>query len=331
MCAKAMNSAREKCYMVLKKDFTYASSNGKSKIHAVQWKPEGEKYCGVLQIIHGMVEYIDRYDDFARFMAEKGFVVVGNDHLGHGATAASKSEYGFFDEKNGNAFLLRDIHKLREMTAKQYPELPYFILGHSMGSFLVRQYLFHYIPGSKPEIGGAIIMGTGNQPIAVLKPGQFLCRLQAAFFGWHHRSKLIDKMAFGGYYKRLRPCRTKHDWLTKDTEIVDAYGANEWCTFRFTVNGYYNLFVSIEDASKKKNLQKMPKNLPVLFVAGAEDPVGNYGKGVEQVYGRFKAAGMKDLKKILYENDRHEILNETDRKTVYQDIYEWISGHMQET
>ncbi len=316
--------------MVLKQDFTFMSGDGKSKIHAVLWKPEGKGCLGVLQIIHGMVEYIDRYDDFARFMAEKGFVVVGNDHLGHGATAASKSEYGFFHEKNGNAILLRDIHKLKKMTAKKYPELPYFILGHSMGSFLARQYLFHYPSKGRPGIDGAIIMGTGNQPMAALKLGQFLCRLQAAVFGWHHRSRLIDAMAFGGYHKHFRPCRTKYDWLTKDTKIVDAYAANERCTFRFTVNGYYNLFVSIEDASKMRNLRKMPKELPVLFVSGAEDPVGGYGKGVEQVYRWFQAAGIKDLKKILYGNDRHEILNETDRKTVYQDIYEWLRAHMQE-
>lgn len=312
--------------MVNKREFTYDSGDGKNKIHAIEWSPDGEPIQGVLQIVHGMVEYIDRYDNFARFLAERGLVVVGNDHLGHGATAASREDYGFFHETNGNQIVLKDIHQLKKKTKSRYPGKPYFMLGHSMGSFLVRQYLC--LLGS--ELDGAVIMGSGSQPESVLRLGKTLCWLQAKLFGWHHRSKLIDTMAFGGYHKKFEPCRTRYDWLTKDTEIVDAYAASEWCTFRFTINGYFNLFTSIEAASDQENLQRMPKKLPVLFVAGAEDPVGNFGKGVEEVCKRFESVGMEDLTWILYENDRHEILNETDRAKVYQDIYAWIYVHIQD-
>lgn len=318
--------------MVLKREFTFSSGDGKTKVHGIEWKPGDAGYVGVVQIIHGMVEFVDRYDGFARFLAERGFVVVGHDHLGHGATAASKEDYGFFHKRAGNAILLRDIHRLRIMAKKRYPDLPYFILGHSMGSFLLRQYLFRYLqPGKDAGEGmdgcglhGAVVMGTGTQPAIALKSGKLLCRMLAAVYGWHHRSRLVDTMAFGGYHKRFEPCRTKHDWLSKDKEIVDAYGADERCTFRFTVNGYYNLFYSIEDACRRRNIRRMPKGLSVLLVAGQEDPVGSFGKGVDRVYRWFRAAGLGDVTETLYADDRHEILNETDREVVYQDIYDWM-------
>lgn len=311
--------------MVTKREFTFASSDGKNQIHAVEWAPGEGKIKGVVQLVHGMVEYIDRYDGFARFLAERGLAVAGHDHLGHGATAASKEDYGFFHETEGNAMLLSDIHLLKQEMKKAHPDVPYFMLGHSMGSFLLRQYICQH----GDDMDGAVIMGTGTQPMAVLKLGQMVCRLQARLFGWRCRSKLVYLMAFGSYCKRIRPCRTRYDWLTKDTDIVDAYAADEWCTFRFTLNGYENLFYSIEQASKKENLERMPKELPVLFVSGTEDPVGGYGKGVEQVRRQFEAVGMKDLTWIFYEGDRHEILNETDREKVYQDLYAWIYVRMQ--
>ncbi len=306
--------------MSVKREFTFASGDGRTKIHAVEWRPEKGEVCGVLQIFHGMVEFIERYEETAEYLTEKGFVVVGNDHLGHGTSIVSKEEYGFFCEENGNAVVLGDLRKLHKKTRNKWPGVPYFILGHSMGSFLLRQYLSMY----GDELDGAVIMGTGTQPAPVLKAGQKLCTLFAKLRGWHYRSRLIDSMAFGGYNKRFRPGRTDKDWLTKDGTIVDAYLADERCTFRFTVNGYYNLFVSIEDACSRETMEKMPKDLPVLFMSGAEDPVGDFGKGVEQVRRQFEAAGLTDVTWILYENDRHEILNETDRAVVLRDLYAWL-------
>ena len=306
--------------MSVKREFTFASGDGRTKIHAVEWRPEKGEVCGVLQIFHGMVEFIERYEETAEYLTEKGFVVVGNDHLGHGTSVVSKEEYGFFCEENGNAVVLGDLRKLHKKTRNKWPGVPYFILGHSMGSFLLRQYLSMY----GDELDGAVIMGTGTQPAPVLKAGQKLCTLFAKLRGWHYRSRLIDSMAFGGYNKRFRPGRTDKDWLTKDGTIVDAYLADERCTFRFTVNGYYNLFVSIEDACSRETMEKMPKDLPVLFMSGAEDPVGDFGKGVEQVRRQFEAAGLTDVTWILYENDRHEILNETDRAVVLRDLYAWL-------
>lgn len=310
--------------MAKKREFAFPSADGRTKIHAVEWKPEQGEIIGVLHIVHGMIEFIDRYEEFAKYLTERGFVVVGHDHLGHGASVVSKKDYGFFCQENGNLTLLKDIHRLRILTKKQYLDVPYYMLGHSMGSFLLRQYLCLKEEG----LAGAVIMGTGTKPVLLLRLGRGLCRGMAVIFGWHYRSLLIDMMAFGGYNKHFRPTRTGRDWITKDEMLVDRCLADERCTFRFTINGYYNLFLSIERASQKKNLRKMPCNLPILFVAGGADPVGDFGKGVEHVKCMFDAVGMSDVKKIIYEEDRHEILNETDREVVYEDIYVWLKEHL---
>lgn len=305
----------------MKNDFYYPSSDGETQIHAVKWAPNVEPVA-VLQIVHGMVEFIERYDEFAEYLAGNGIVVVGNDHLGHGQSVANEDRYGFFKLENGNEALLTDINALRLNTAENYPDLPYFILGHSMGSFLTRQYLARYGEG----LAGAIIMGTGSQPTVMLNVGKGLSSLIASVKGWDYRSKFIDNLAFGAYNKRFEPSRTSRDWLTKDADIVDAYIANPRCTFMFTVNGYYNLFYSIKDCQNKKNIDRIPKDLPVFFVAGKDDPVGNFGKGVEKACDGFIRAGIKDVNIKLYKDDRHEILNETDRKTVFDDILKWIQS-----
>ena len=307
----------------MKREFTYLSRDGATQIHAIEWKPEGE-IKAVLQMCHGMVEYIDRYDAFAGFLNGKGYYVVGHDHLGHGESVQSDDLHGYFHESRGNEYVIGDIHKLRVMTQKRYPDVPYFMLGHSMGSFLIRQYMELYGGG----LSGVIVMGTGFFPAVVLGAGRMLCRGIAAVKGWHYRSELIDNMAFGSYNKKFEPARTDKDWLTKDEQIVDAYRTNPWCTFRFTVNAYYQMFRGIQFAQKKKNIRRIPADLPLFLVAGGDDPVGNFGKSVQRVYETYKKCGMHDVSIKLYENDRHEILNETDREMVYEDIRKWMAERL---
>ncbi|MDD7389673.1 MAG: alpha/beta hydrolase [Lachnospiraceae bacterium] len=303
----------------MKKHFTYLSSDGITNIHAIEWIPDREVKA-ILQISHGMVEYIDRYDDFARYLNQYGIYVTGNDHLGHGLSVQRDSLHGYFHKDKGNEYVIGDIHKLRKTAEKKYPHVPYFMLGHSMGSFLIRQYMELYGKG----LSGVIIMGTGSQPVPVLIGGKILCRCIAAVKGWEYRSALIDNMAFASYNKRFEPARTDKDWLTKDETIVDAYLASPWCTFRFTVNAYYHMFRGIQFLQKKKNIQKIPQDLPLFLVSGADDPVGNFGKSVRRVYKNYKACGIQNVHMKLYADDRHEILNETDRHTVYKDILNWI-------
>lgn len=301
----------------------YLSHDHKTLIHAVRWIPDQE-VKGILQISHGMVEFIERYEEFAEYMTKKGFLVTGNDHLGHGDSVRSKDQYGFFNEKNGNAVLLLDLYQLQRKTKELYPNVPYFLLGHSMGSFLVRQYLCLY----GKELDGAIIMGTGYHSRFEAKLGMRLTKMIAAIKGWGYRSKFVNALAFGSYNRKFKPGRTDKDWLTKDEKIVDDYIKDERCQFLFTLNGYYNLFFSLAKLSNKDYIQKMPKNLPVLFVSGEDDPVGNFGKGVKKVVDTFKENGMKRVSCKMYPNDRHEILNELDRKKIYQDLYEWIQKTM---
>ena len=304
----------------MKNEFYFPSKDGNTEIHTIEWKPEGEVKA-VLQLCHGMVEYIDRYDEFAQYLCEQGYYVVGNDHLGHGKSVQSKSEYGFFNEKYGNACVIGDIHTLRQRTEKKYPDVPYFMLGHSMGSLLLRQYMQMYGNG----LQGAIIMGVvADQNKFTLMMGRRLCRLLAAFRGWHYRSKLVDNLAIGQYNKAFKPARTRADWVTSDQEKLDAYVADPLCSFVFTVNAYYHMFTGMLTLIKKESAYLIPKDLPVLVTAGADDPVGNFGKGVRKIYEQYKMAGMSDVTLRLYAGDRHELLNETDRSQVYKDLYDWL-------
>ncbi|HIX63939.1 MAG TPA: alpha/beta hydrolase [Candidatus Mediterraneibacter colneyensis] len=311
----------------MRDEFYFPSKDGNTEIHTMEWKPQGE-VTAVLQICHGMIEYVGRYEEFAEFLCEKGYYVVGNDHLGHGKSVQAKSEYGFFNEKYGNVCVLGDMHTLRQRTMKKYPDVPYFILGHSMGSSLLRQYIQMYGNG----LSGVILMGTvADHGKASLLFGKRLCRLMAAFRGWHYRSKMVDNLAIGGYNKKFKPAHTRADWITSDFERLEAYASDPLCSFRFTVNAYYNMFLGMLSTQRKEGVYMIPKSLPVLFVSGTEDPVGEFGKGVRKIYEKYRAAGIQDVTLRLYVGDRHEILNETDREQVFEDLLEWLEEHRKGT
>lgn len=302
----------------MKKEFFYLSKDGETKIHAIEWIPEGE-IVGVLQLCHGMVEYIDRYDSFAQFMAENGFYVVGHDHLGHGKSVTAQEKLGYFHHPGGNACVIGDIHKLRVHTQKKYPKVPYFILGHSMGSFLVRQYLGKYGEG----LSGAVIVGTGDQPDIAVNSGKVVCKLLASFKGWEYRSAFVNNLSIGNYEKKLGKA-----WISRNQDNVKAYVADPLCSFMFTLNGFYNLFDGISKTNRQEKSGNFNKELPMFFVAGEEDLVGNCGKGVKNVYHRYEAQGAKDVSIKLYPKDRHEILNEIDKAQVFADILCWIKSKM---
>lgn len=306
--------------MIEKEEFYFASRDGEHKLHAVKWLPETGKPICILQIIHGMTEHIGRYEDFARFMAGKGVLVVGDDHLGHGLSVKDGELYGYFCKDDPATVLVRDEHRLKKMMQERYPGVPYIILGHSMGSFILRNYLCRYGTG----IHAAVIVGTGMQPKAVLMAGKALLAVQKAFAGAKHPSGLMNALSFGNYNKKIPDSKTQMDWLTKEENIVDAYLEDPLCGFTFTVNGFQTLLELVNRLYKKENLEKMPKELPVLFASGDADPVGGYGKGVKRAYRSFLDMGMKHVELKLYENDRHELLNEMDREQVYADIYGWM-------
>ena len=277
---------------------------------------------GVLQICHGMVEYINRYDEFAEFMAGHGYYVTGHDHLGHGKSIQTEEDLGYFNEIRGNQYVIGDIHKLRELTMKKHPGVPYYMLGHSMGSFLLREYLTMYGTG----LAGAIIMGTGYQGALVLNAGQLICRVLAAFKGWKYRSKFVDNLSFGSYNKKFEPAETTKDWITSDKERKKKYVEDPLCSYMFTLGAYYQMFEGMKVLTRKDSIARIPKELPILFVSGEDDPVGAFGKGVIKVYEKYKSAGIHNLSIHLYKGDRHEILNEVNRKDVYEDLRRWIES-----
>lgn len=309
-----------------KEEFQFLSCDKKNNIHAVRWMPEDGEIRAVLQITHGMQEYIERYEGFAQFLTEQGFLVVGHDHLGHGQSVETEDDWGYIQEKHGSDLLVADMHKLRRIVQKKHKDKPYFMLGHSMGSYMLRKYLT--VHGD--HLTGAIIMGTGSISAGVVKTAMALSKSIAAVKGWRYRSDLVKDLSFGGPYKRysLDGSVPENSWLTKDTEIVNRYYADPRCTFVFTLAAYKCLFEAVYYDGKIEHMKKIPRDLPLYIVSGEDDPVGDMGKGVKKVYSQLREVGIRDVSCKLYKNDRHEILNEKDKETVYQDILTWCEAHI---
>lgn len=309
-----------------RENFTFSSSDEKTTIHAVKWIPDSGEYKAILQITHGMIEFIERYSDFASFLTNYGFMVVGHDHLGHGESVTDKENWGYIAEDSPSDVMVNDMHKLRTEVQNANKDVPYFMLGHSMGSFMLRKYIMLH----NDNLSGVIIMGTGHVPTVVAKTAKDMCSTIALFKGWEHKSKVVERLTFGLPYKKydLTGEMADNSWLTKDEDIVKAYYSDPKCTFTFSVNAYTALFDTIMFDNRLRNINKIPKNLPLLFVSGNEDPVGNSGRGVKRVHNRYKRVGIKDVTLKLYENDRHEILNEIDRDEVYNDILEWLEDRI---
>ena len=306
-----------------KQDLYYDSKDGRTTIHAIEWIPD-EAPCAVLQIAHGMVEYIDRYDRFASVCAEQGIYVVGNDHLGHGQSVTDHEKLGYFGKPDGNAYVISDMHTLRKQTQERFPEIPYFLLGHSMGSFLVRQYITLF----GKRLAGAILMGTGYQSCTSLWTNRLLAKGIALYKGDLDRSDLLYDRVLGAYSKAFRPAETQDDWLTRDKEIIDSYADDELCQFHFTVNGYEHMFRGLQKAQDPARIAQIPASLPLLIISGENDPVGDFGKGPRKIAEIYRQAGITDVTCKLYPEDRHEILNELDRDTVDADILAWIKERL---
>lgn len=306
--------------------FTFLSSDSHTQINAKRWKPSGSEPTKILQITHGMIEYIDRYSNFAKYLTNFGFLVVGHDHLGHGNSVQSTNDWGYFGP-NPSDLLVEDMHKLRQNTQNLYKNLPYFMLGHSMGSFMLRKYLSLHSDG----LSGAIIMGTGYHSPCKMRMSILIAKNIACFHcGDRYKSSFLENQSFGSkYYDKYDQTGKDpyNSWLTKDPEIVKFYYNEPRCTFKFTVNGYIGLFEAVKFSCQPDNIEKINKELPIFLVAGSDDPVGDCGKGVKAVYDLMIHSGLKAEMK-LYENDRHEILNETDKEKVYEDIKEWINNNI---
>ncbi len=309
----------------MKVEFTFMSKDGHTPIHAVRWVPDTGNCRAILQITHGMTEFIERYEPFAEYLAAHDILVVGHDHIGHGRSVRTKKDWGFFAHGNPAKILVQDMHQLRRIVQKEHKDVPYFMLGHSMGSFLLRRYLSSRGKG----LNGAIIMGTGYTDPRMSETGMRLANLLSKFYGWRHRSTLLTKIAFGTNKRfDMTGEDPENSWLTKDAEIAEWYYKQPACTYTFTLNGYHALFDTVKHSCLQENADRIWKKLPMLLVSGADDGVGDYGEGVRKVRDLYQKAGIEDLKMVLYENDRHEILNEVDRDKVYKDLLDWMEARM---
>ncbi len=300
--------------------FSFESSSNLADIYACRYMPSSGDIRAVVQIAHGMAEHHERYEDFIDFLTSNGIAVYINDHLGHGKSVTNDSELGFFGKKNGYLNLVKDMKILTDIIHNENPDLPVILFGHSMGSFLARLYTEKYAD----NITAAIYCGTaGANPAAA--PGIAIVKAIEKIKGDHYRSEFINKLAFGTYNKKCTPKRTAFDWLTTDNIIVDKYIADPYCGFLFTTAGYRDLMTLILLVNKSEWYTSIPAELPVYLIAGEDDPVGNYGKGIKEVYQGLVDTKHTDISVKLFTGDRHEILNEKDKEDVYQNVLQWIN------
>ena len=291
------------------------------EINAYRWEnAEQTEVRGIIQIAHGMAEHILRYDDFCKFLVRHGFIVYGNDHRGHGGTIKAPDDKGFFAEKDGFEKVVADMKQLSNIIRDEHPELPLFILGHSLGSFLTRRYVQLF----GENVSGVILSGTGfNKGIG--KIGLQIARWEKWRKGPRTPSPLMHKLVFYGFNENFAPAKTEYDFLTRDEGIVAKYVADDKCGFTCSTSFYIDLLTGLDLIHRKEEVKKTPTNLPIFLVSGTLDPVGDDGKGVKKVYQLYKRTGCKHVRMKLYENARHEVLNEINKEEVYEDILHWLN------
>ncbi len=310
---------------------TFSSYDGASSIRALLWEPDAADapggIRGLVQIVHGMAEHIERYAGFAEFLCGCGFAVCAEDHIGHGKSVASEDDLGHMPLETGEEVLLHDVHALRALVLDRLagPQgdasaIPYVIFGHSMGSFITRVYLTRYAMG----VRAAVICGTGQQPRAFSAAGKALTRGIARHRGERYVSDLVDSMGAGGYGKAIEDARTDVDWISTDPAVVDAYRDDPLCGQKFSVGAYHTLSSLVADATDTDLAKRIPHALPMLFIAGADDPVGECGRGVERAASMYRRVGVERVDVSIYPDARHEILNEPIRGDVHRDVGAWL-------
>ena len=295
-------------------------SRGGGLLCGYRWVPDGAPKA-IVQIVHGIADHASRYEEFAEFLNRRGFLVVAEDHMGHGDSITEEALQGYF---NGGWFAgVEDTYQLYLDTRKKYPDTPYVLFGHSMGSFMARTILARY-PDS--GIDAVIICGTGWLNPVVLRGGRLTADMVCRKQGEKCYSELLQKLMFGTYNAKIENPRTDNDWISRDEDWVDAYNADPLCGFIPTAGLVREMLDGVIYIQDRKNLARMKKELPVLFIAGGDDPVGGYGQGVKQTVAQVRKAGMTNVSCRIYREGRHEILGEINREKVFTDVANWIKS-----
>ena len=316
--------------MALKENYTFKSTDERgTTIHAVKWTPENGDIKAAIQLNHGMIEYIERYSEFAEFLADRGFVVMGHDHIGHGESVETHDDWGIIHTGTPSDTLVEDMFTNYKIIKDQYPDVPFFIFGHSMGSYLLRKFLCTKAADLK-GVNGAIICGTGTVPNSTLNSALAISGMIMAFKGLDYKSKFLANASFGKPYKKydMTGAHPENSWLSKNIESVTKYYKDPKDTFEFSVNGYRILYEACKYDNDPKNIALMNKDMPLLVVSGADDPVGDAGAGTTEAFNKYKEAGIRDVTLKLFPGDRHEILQETDRADVFAFLFDWMTQRM---
>ena len=311
---------------LIEKHFSFQSNDGRD-IFLYQWTNEKE-IRGVVQISHGMAETAARYKRFAQALVKAGFVVYANDHRGHGKSADAIELQGYLGEENGFKRLIADMVQLTDLIKENHPNQPIFLFSHSMGSFASQRYIMDF----PNKINGLILSGSNGPQGAALTAGKIVAKIEMILRGKKAKSKLMNKLTFGAYNKKfeLETQATGWEWLTRDQEEIAKYIANPYCGQIFPTSFYYEFLDSLQYVENIDNFHKIPKDLPIYILSGEQDPVGDFGKGVLKLKGRYENLGVKDLEMKLYEGARHELLNEINRKEVTRDIIRWLKKRTEE-
>lgn len=302
-------------------EFINDNFQARDGVNLVTYFWECEQPKGIVHIVHGMSEHAARYNEFALFLNQHGYLVYASDLRGHGKTAGSLEKVGLFAMQDGWNKVVNDVIDISKQLDLKYPNLPLYLLGHSMGSFIARSVAIL----CPPEVDGYIFSATAGHPGLIGKVGVRLSNLNLKMMGKKNRSNMMTQLAFGDYNKKYENKRTEKDWLSKDESIVDAYISDPYCMQIFTSQFYNDLLSGVLYINETFHIRKMEKEKPILMFAGDMDPVGDYGKGPQEVYSKFEKAGIKDVTLKIYKTGRHEMLNETNRDEVYDMVLNWLN------
>ena len=307
----------------MKKEFELLVEN-QVTLRGFIYEPE-QQIQGIVQICHGMAEHIKRYDDFMQYLCDNNFVVVGYDQRGHGMTAGSVENCGYMDDYDNIEVLVHDVHKVNQYIKELYPNLPIFLLGHSMGSFVSQRYVELY----DNEIDGLILSGSSYNDGFIIKMGNMLASLITKIKGRKHVSQLINNLSLGSYNKKFKNAKTEVDWLSREEGNNQKYVEDEYCGMIFSVSYFKDLTKTFTLICN--DLELINNDLPIYIMSGDMDPVGEFGKGTTKLFNKLKGVGVTDLTLKLYKDGRHEMLNEINKDEVYANILQWISEHKKQT
>lgn len=309
----------------MERTFDWIKTDHNVDLYVRKWIIPDVQPTAIVQLSHGMAEHIERYDTFANFLLQKGIYVYGNDHRGHGQTGKKAGLHGFFAEENGFEQVVDDLYAVNEFIRREYPNVPIFLMGHSMGSFLARRYIQKY----SHSIRGVIISGTGGNPGIAGKLGKVIAKREIRKAGVKSPSPLLNRLSFGSFNKGVVNPKTDFDWLSSDPIEVNKYINDPLCGFICSSGYFFDLFTGLEKIHNNQLIQQIPKDLPIFIFSGEKDPVGGNTKGVQKVIQQYKQNGLENVDYMFFKDGRHEMLNETNKEEVFHTVYDWLSKQLE--